>query len=468
MTKRGKIIEGITIRDYAAEARCVARVDDLVLFVEYTAPGDVVDVRITRHKKSYLEARPVKFHSYSERRSDPFCSHFGECGGCKWQHVSYNDQLTFKRQQVIDQFERLGKFIFPEVEPTIGSSSSRYYRNKLDFTFSDRRWLTFEEINNGGDLDRNGLGFHKPGQFDKVLDIEQCYLQPEPSNKIRTGIKKFSLENNIPFYNLVDHTGFLRNLIIRTSNTGGVMVILQVASELPEFINLAMEYLKNTFQEITSLNYVVNPKGNETFFDLEVINYYGDPYIIEEMEGLEFRIGPKSFYQTNSQQAYQLYKTARDFAQLKNTDIVYDLYTGTGTIANFIAGQVNTVIGIDNIEEAIKDAVVNAETNGIDNVRFIPGDMKNTFTAEFVEKNGHPDVIITDPPRAGMHSNVVETLLDLSPGRIVYISCNPATQARDIGILAGMYEVKKVQPLDMFPHTHHIENIVLLERTENE
>jgi 23S rRNA (uracil1939-C5)-methyltransferase len=465
---RGKIIEEITIEDYAAEARCVTRIDDLVIFVENTAPGDVVDVRITRNKKSYLEARPVKFHSFSERRVEPFCSHYGECGGCKWQHVSYDEQLAFKRQQVIDQFERLGKFPFPKVETAIGSPDPMYYRNKLEFTFSDKRWLTSEEISRGGDLDRNGLGFHKPGQFDKVLDIEQCYLQPEPSNKIRTGLKKFAIDNNIPFYSLVDHTGLLRNLIIRTSNTGGVMVVLQVTKDQLENIHQVMDFLQNTYPEITSLNYVVNAKGNETFFDLDVVNYSGDPYIIEEMEDLQFRIGPKSFFQTNSQQAYQLYRTARDFARLKETDVVYDLYTGTGTIANFIAGKVHTVIGIDVVDAAIRDARINAEINGIENVRFIAGDMKDLFTPDFAEDYGSPDVIITDPPRAGMHADVVETLIKLKPGRIVYVSCNPATQARDIGMMVDMYEVKKVQPFDMFPHTHHIENITLLERKENE
>jgi len=464
MSIRGKIIEKVTVENYAAEARCIARVDDLVIFVEHSAPGDVVDLKITRKKKNYLEGRPVVYHNYSDKRVTPFCSHFGECGGCKWQHVSYEDQLAFKRQQVLDQFERLGKFPFPEVRQTLRSAESRYYRNKLEFTFSDRRWLTSEEINGGIELDRNGLGFHKPGQFDKVLDIAECYLQPEPSNAIRSGVKQFALENNIPFYNLVEHTGLLRNLIIRTSNTGGVMVIVQVAEDSQEFIKPLMEYLKDTFREITSLNYVVNPKNNETFFDLNVTNYAGDPYIIEEMEGLKFRIGPKSFFQTNSDQAKELYTLTREFADLRETDIVYDLYSGTGTIANFIAGKVSKVVGIESVEDAVKDARTNAGLNGISNVHFVAGDMKNVFTTEFVTENGHPDVVITDPPRAGMHADVTETLLKLHPDRIVYISCNPSTQARDISLLAGDYDVKIVQPIDMFPHTHHIENITLLER----
>ena len=464
MTKNRKIFERVIIEDFASEARCISRVDGKVLFTEFTAPGDVVDLKITRNKKTYFEAIPVKFHAYGKNRVKPFCIHFGECGGCKWQHIPYQDQLDFKRRQVIDQFERIGKFPFPAVNNTLGSSETQYYRNKLEFTFSDRRWLTQEEIEMGKNLDRNGLGFHRASQFDKIIDIEECFLQPDPSNRIRQELKFFARKENIPFYNLLEHTGFLRNLIIRTSNTGDVMVILQVAYTDKPLIEKSMNFLRNNFKEITSLNYVVNAKRNETFFDLEVINVHGDPFIIEEIEGLKFRIGPKSFFQTNSRQVYELLKIVRESGKLNKSHIVYDLYSGTGTIAIFISEQVKRVIGIESVEAAVKDARMNAEINGIVNTAFETGDIKDLITKEFVEVNGNPDIIITDPPRAGMHSEVVSAILRLAPVRIVYVSCNPATQARDISLLSKDYKVKIVQPVDMFPHTHHIENVVMLEK----
>lgn len=467
---KNKVIERVSIENVAAEGKCVARIDDKVVFVEGVAPGDVVDIRIVRKKKSFLEAVPTQFHSYSEKRTDPFCQHFGTCGGCKWQHLPYDLQLNYKTQQVTDNLERIAKVPLPAIADILPSANTQYYRNKLEYTFSNKRWLTKEEISNSGDLERNGLGFHIPKRFDKILDIDHCYLQPDPSNDIRLKLKAFAIENDIPFFDLITQTGFLRNLIIRTSSTGQVMILLQVAQPDEGLIEKCMSFLKSSFPETASLNYVVNTKKNETFHDLEIVNYAGKPFIEEQMpidkgspEKLTFRVGPKSFYQTNSFQAYELYQIARDFAQLSGSELVYDLYTGTGTIANFVAAKAKKVIGLEYVEAAIEDAKVNSEINGISNTDFYAGDIKDLLNDAFLSKHGKPDVVITDPPRAGMHEDVVKMLLKAAPQKIVYVSCNPATQARDVALLDEKYTVKAVQPVDMFPHTHHVENVVLLE-----
>lgn len=457
-----KILEQVHIDGIAAEGKCVASVDEQVLFVEKVAPGDVVDVRITRKKPSFMEGTPVKFHSYSKDRVEPFCQHFGTCGGCKWQHIPYDLQLKYKHQQVVDNLERIAKVELPEISPILGSADTQFYRNKLDYTFSNWRWLTRQEIESGEDVDRRGLGFHMPGSFDKVLDIEKCFHQPDPSNDIRNAVRKFCLENDIPFYDLVKKTGLLRNLIIRNSVLGEWMVIVQFAYEDDDNQRL-LEFLKNAFPQITSLQYVINGKPNETFHDLEVKVYHGQAYITEEMEGIQFRVGPKSFYQTNAKQAYALYKVAREYAGLTGKEVVYDLYTGTGTIANFVASQAKQVIGIEYVEAAIEDAKVNSEINGIENTSFYAGDMKGLLNDDFMEQHERPDVIITDPPRAGMHQDVVNMLLKIEAQKIVYVSCNPATQARDIALLDEKYKVTRVQPVDMFPQTHHVECVCLLE-----
>ncbi|MDO7876265.1 23S rRNA (uracil(1939)-C(5))-methyltransferase RlmD [Hymenobacter sp. ASUV-10] len=453
----------VEIQDMVAEGKCLVRVGNLVIFVSQVAPGDVVDLRVTKSKKSFLEAVPVKFHKYSELRVEPFCQHFGTCGGCKWQHLGYDTQLKYKQQQVVDTLERIGKVELPEIPYILSSPQRTYYRNKLEYTFSFNGWLTNEQIQSGEDYDRRVLGFHTPARFDKIIDVQHCHLQPEPSNEIRLFIRDYGRQQNLRFGNIVKQTGNLRNLIIRTAqSTGQIMVLLQCY--LPHHsIEPLLDAVYEKFPQITSLNYVLNNKGNETFHDLEIVNYKGLPYIEEEMEGLRFRIGPKSFYQTNSEGAYNLYKVARDFAQLQGTELVYDLYTGTGTIAHFVARQAAKVIGVEYVEQAVADARLNAEVNNITNTEFFAGDMKDILTAAFTARHGHPDLIITDPPRAGMHPDVVQRLLELRCPRIVYISCNPATQARDLEMLDSAYKVTKVQPVDMFPHTHHVENVVLLE-----
>lgn len=472
MRKKNKILQEVEIGPVATEGKCVARHEGMVIFVEKVAPGDVVDIRLTKKKKNFAEATPITFHEYSKARQDPFCSHFGTCGGCKWQHLDYNEQLNYKRQQVIDQLERIGGFEFPEVKPALPSDATTYYRNKLEFTFSDKRWLTNEEIKSDDEFDRRGVGFHIPGRFDKVLDIKHCYLQADPSNEIRLEIKNIAREKGYTYFNLLDQYGFLRNVIIRTASTGQVMVILQVAEPDIEAIHYILDRLDQKF-DLTSLNYIVNQKKNETYFDQEVVNYKGKPYIEEQMQKpdgsgiLTFRIGPKSFYQTNSAQAEKLYYTAWEFANLKGDELVFDLYTGTGTIASYIAGDAKKVIGIEYIEDAVKDARVNAEFNKIQNVDFFAGDMKDLLTEEFFAVHGKPEVVITDPPRAGMHNDVCEALLAAEPDKIVYVSCNPATQARDAALLAEKYEVLEVQPVDMFPHTHHVENVMLFKLKEN-
>jgi 23S rRNA (uracil1939-C5)-methyltransferase len=459
---KNKIITEVAIERIASEGKCIGHHDGKVVFVGNVAPGDIVDVRITKGKSSFMEGEAVHFHQYSKDRVEPFCAHFGTCGGCKWQHINYDLQKTYKRQQVVDQFERIAKVPIPEVLPILGSANTRYYRNKLDFTFSNKKWLTIEQIRSGKEFERNALGFHIPKMFDKIIDIDHCYLQGGPSNDVRNSLREFALQNRLSFYDIRNQVGLLRNLIIRTTSTGQTMVIVQFGEDDAENIQLVMQFMKSKFPEITSLLYVINTKGNETFHDLELITFAGLPYIEEEMEGLKFRIGPKSFYQTNSDQAYELYKVARDFAELKGDEVVYDLYTGTGTIANFVAKQAKQVIGVEYVEAAIEDAKLNSEINGITNTQFYAGDMKDVLNEEFIAQHAAPDVIITDPPRAGMHEDVVKMLLRLAAPTIVYVSCNPATQARDVALLAEKYQVERIQPVDMFPQTYHVENVVRL------
>ena len=466
MGMKNKLFENVLIETVAAEGKCIARIDGQAVFVGGVAPDDVVDLKIIRKKKSYLEGKAVKFHEYSKQRTEPFCEHFGLCGGCKWQHLSYQHQVAAKRQQIIDNFERIGKFNFPEINPIITSEDTKFYRNKLEFTFSNKRWLSHEEVKSEVIIDRSGLGFHIPKQFDKIVDIKNCYLQKEPSNEIRNAIRDFAISNQLSFYNISEFRGLLRNLVIRTSSTGQLMVILQFGEKDQEGTNRIMEFILKTFPQIDSLYYVINLKKNETFHDQELILYAGKPFIEEKIGELIFKIGPKSFFQTNTEQAQKLYAKAIEMAKLQGDEIVYDLYTGTGTIANYVAKNVHKVVGIEKIKEAIDDARENANLNNISNCSFIAGDIKDTLTKEFIEQNGNPDVIITDPPRAGMHIDVVETILQAKPNRIIYISCNPATQARDLARLTDEYEIEEIQPFDMFPHTHHLENIASLKRNE--
>ena len=474
MARKKKVLplfEEVKITGVAAEGKALARVEDLVVFVPYVVPGDVVDLQVKRKKHSYAEAEAVKFHEYSAERSEPFCKHYGVCGGCKWQCLAYEHQLKYKQQQVVDALTRIGKVELPEVMPILGSEKTREYRNKLEFTFSNKRWLTWEEVEQDVKYDNmNALGFHIPGAFDKVLDIQECALMQGLNNRLRNGIREFANNEGIPFYDLRSHSGVLRSMMLRTSTTGEVMLLLQARVESDGdkvCLEKTLQYVAENFPEVTSLLYVVNNKCNDTFGDLEVVTYKGTDVIYEEMEGLRFKVGPKSFYQTNSEQAYNLYKVARDFAALTGEEVVYDLYTGTGTIANFVASKAKKVVGIEYVEDAIIDARVNAELNGFDNLAFFAGDMKDILTRDFINEHGRPDVIITDPPRAGMHTDVVDTILFAAPKRIVYVSCNPATQARDLQLLDVDYKVVAVQSVDMFPHTHHVENVVLLERRDN-
>ena len=466
------LLEKITITDVAAEGKALAKVNDLVVFVPYVVPGDVVDLQLKRKKNKYAEAVAVKFHEYSPQRAQPFCQHYGVCGGCKWQCLSYADQIKYKQKQVTDNLTRIGKVELPEISPILGSEKTEFYRNKLEFTFSDKRWLTEEEVKADVKYDQmNAVGFHIPGAFDKVLAIDKCWLQDDISNQIRNAIRDYAYEHNYAFYNIRNHEGLLRNLMIRTSSTGELMVLLQVRVSCDKDLVQTKEllaYVADQFPQITSLLYVVNNKQNDTINDLDVQVFKGNDHIFEEMEGLRFKVGPKSFYQTNSEQAYNLYKVARDFAGLTGEELVYDLYTGTGTIANFVSRQAKKVIGIEYVPEAIEDAKVNSAINGIDNTLFYAGDMKDMLTQDFINEHGRPDVIITDPPRAGMHNDVIDVILFAEPKRIVYVSCNPATQARDLSLLDAKYKVIKVQPVDMFPHTHHVENVVLLEKREEQ
>ncbi len=459
---KNKVIKNLKIEKIASEGKCLGYHEEKVVFVTGVAPGDEIDARVTKGRGSFMEAVPVAFHTYSKDRVEPFCDHFGTCGGCKWQHINYELQKEYKQQQVIDQLERIAKVELPEISPILGSEQTQYYRNKLDFTFSNKKWLTLEQIQSGEEFERNALGFHIPRMFDKIVDVDHCYLQGGLSNDIRNSLRTFALENKLSFYDIRAQKGLLRNLIIRTTSTDQTMVIVQFGELDQESIKIVMDFLKGKFTDITSLLYVINTKGNETFHDLELITYHGLPYIEEEMEGLKFRIGPKSFYQTNSLQAYELYKVARDFAALTGDEVVYDLYTGTGTIANFVAKQAKEVIGVEYVEAAIEDAKINSEINSIDNTLFYAGDMKEILNEDFISNHSAPDVIITDPPRAGMDEKVVQMLLRLEAPTIVYVSCNPATQARDLALLDEKYKVDRVQPVDMFPQTYHVENVVRL------
>lgn len=461
-------MEKVTITDVAAEGKAVAKVNELVVFVPYVVPGDVVDLQVKRKKNHYAEAVAVKFYEKSPLRVEPFCSHFGVCGGCKWQCLSYEEQLKYKQKQVFDNLTRIGKVELPEFRPILGSEKTRFYRNKLEFTFSNKRWLTEEEVKQDVKYDQmNAVGFHIPGAFDKVLAIDKCWLQDDISNQIRNAVRDYAYAHNFPFFDLRSQEGLLRNIMIRTSSTGELMVVLQckvTGDDGRRKMEKILQFMADKFPQITSLMYVINNKCNDTIGDLDVEVFKGNDHIFEEMEGLRFKVGPKSFYQTNSEQAYNLYKVAREFAGLTGNELVYDLYTGTGTIANFVARQARKVVGIEYVPEAIEDAKVNSALNGIDNTLFYAGDMKDILTNDFIAEHGRPDVIITDPPRAGMHNDVIDVILAAEPKRIVYVSCNPATQARDLQLLDGKYKVTAVQPVDMFPHTHHVENVVRLDR----
>ncbi len=459
------VVENVEITGVAAEGKSIARVDDMVVFIPYGAPGDVVNIKLDKKKRSYAEAHIVDMVKPSPDRVTPACEHFGVCGGCKWQHIPYESQLRYKRDQVVDALTRIAKVEIPEVNPTLGSKETFCYRNKLEYTFSCKCWITFEDLRSGREIaNRNALGFHIPGAFDKVLDIKKCWLQDDLSNRIRLFVRQYALAKGYEFYDIKAQQGLMRTLMVRIASTGEVMLIVVFARPEQEKIDDLMGAIAAEFPEITSLLYVVNQKVNDTIADQEVITYRGRDYINEEMEGLQFRIGPKSFYQTNSLQAYELYKVARRMACLKPDDLVYDLYTGTGTIANFVARQVKKVVGIEYVPEAIADAKLNSEVNGIDNTIFFAGDMKDVLTDGFIEEHGRPDVMIIDPPRAGMHEDVVNVILNARPERIVYVSCNPATQARDLALMDSLYRVEEVQPVDMFPHTHHVENVVRMTR----
>ena len=459
------LLEGLEITTLAAEGKAMGRWNDQVVFVPMTVPGDVVDVQIRVKRRRFMEGYVVRYVRKSPLRAEPFCEHFGVCGGCKWQNLPYEEQLRFKTEQVREQLTRIGKIELPEIAPCLASARTQYYRNKLEFTFADRRFLTYEEIASGVELDAApAAGFHIPGMFDKVLDIRKCWLQNEPSNAIRLETKRFCLEHGYTFHNARTHEGLMRNLIVRTASTGEVMAIVVFGADDRARIEALLDHLAERFPEITSLFYVVNEKWNDSTGDLDPVLYRGKDHIVERMEGLQFKVGPKSFYQTNSEQAYDLYKVARDFAALEPDDVLYDLYTGTGTIANFCAARCRRVVGIDYVPEAIEDAKANSQLNGIGNTAFYAGDMKEVLSDDFVAANGRPDAVILDPPRAGVDEAVLDVLLRAAPERIVYVSCNPATQARDLALLDGAYRVAAVQPVDMFPHTHHVENVVKLVR----
>jgi 23S rRNA (uracil1939-C5)-methyltransferase len=461
------LLEKIRIADIGAEGNALARVDNLVVFVPMLIPGDLVDIKVIKKRKKYMEGRVVKFHEYSPYRIEPRCAHFGVCGGCKWQHLPYHLQLQFKEKQVRDNLTRIGKIDLPEIKPIIGSSEVFMYRNKLEFTFSDKRWLTKEEVGSDTRFEKeDALGFHIPGLFDKVLDISECHLQPEPSNAIRNSVRQYAVKNNLAFFDLREQKGFLRNLIIRNSLEGKVMVIVVFFYDDLEKRNALLDFLASEFPQISSLMFVINSKKNDSLNDQDPILFKGEDHLVEEMDGLKFRIGPKSFYQTNTRQAIELYRTAKAFAGLTGSETVYDLYSGTGTISNYVAVDACKVIGIEYVNEAVEDAVINSEINNISNTQFFAGDMKDVLSEAFFSLNGKPDVIITDPPRAGMHEDVIKIIDSAAAPKIVYISCNPSTQSRDIQLLSNNYYVESVQPVDMFPHTHHVENVVLLKRRE--
>ncbi len=461
------LIENVEISGIAAEGKAIAKVDDMVVFIPFVVPGDVIDLQLTRKKNKYAEGKPARFIKYSPDRVKAFCEHFGICGGCKWQILPYEEQLKYKQQQVFDNLTRIGKIDIPEMMPILGSDKTQFYRNKLEFTFSNKKWLTQEQIESGisfDDINMNAVGFHIPGCFDKVLDIHKCWLQDDISNRIRNFVRQYCFDKGYTFFDLRNRGGLMRTLIVRTSTTGELMLIVVFYDDDKEKQEDVLNAIDREFPQITSLLYIVNQKANDTITDQEVLVWRGNDFIYEEMEGLKYKIGPKSFYQTNSEQAYNLYKITREFAGLTGSELVYDLYTGTGTIANFVARQAKKVIGIEYVEDAIEDAKVNSSINAIDNTLFYAGDMKDILTQDFINEHGRPDVIITDPPRAGMHDDVINTILFAEPNRIVYVSCNPATQARDLSLLDAKYKVEKVRPVDMFPHTHHVENVVLLSK----
>jgi 23S rRNA (uracil1939-C5)-methyltransferase len=457
--------ENVRISDIGAEGKAIARIDGMVIFAPHVIPGDVVNLQVTRKRKNYAEARVVALVEASPDRSEPFCTHFGACGGCKWQYLPYEKQLYYKQKQVVDQLTRIGHLQLPDIQPILASKKNTFYRNKLEFSFSNARWLSPEEISSKEEIAQSdALGFHIPGLFDKIVDIRQCWLQPEPSNEVRNFVRDYALAHGLRFFDIRNQNGFLRNMIVRTASSGENMLILSFFHEDRENREALLEAISLRFPEFTSLMYVINSKANDTLGDQEVLTYKGRGYIFEEMEGLRFKVGPKSFYQTNSEQALELYKVVRRFASLTGKETVYDLYTGTGTIANFVAAGAKKIVGIDYVPEAIADAQENASLNQIRHADFFAGDMKDVLTDPFFNQQGKPDVIITDPPRAGMHENVIGTILRAAPERIVYVSCNPATQARDLSVMSEHYRITDVQPVDMFPHTHHVENVVRLVR----
>ncbi len=456
----------VEVIDAGAKGNSVAKAPNgKIIFLNNAVPGDVVDIQTFKKRKGYYEGKAIHFHKYSEHRETPACVHFGTCGGCKWQHMKYDQQLFFKQKEVTNNLVRIGKVELPEVTPILGCDTPYFYRNKMEFSFSNNRWLSLEEINANATIDnRNALGFHIPGMWDKILDIDKCWLQADPSNDIRNRLKAYAIEQQIPFFDPKQQSGVLRTLMIRTTSTGEIMVVVQFFAATKEQIESILQFLKETFPQITSLQYVINAKGNDTIYDQDVICYHGQNFIVEEMEDLQFKINAKSFYQTNSKQAYNLYKITRDFANLSGNELVYDLYTGTGTIAQFVAKKAKKVIGVEAVPDAIKAAKDNAKHNKIDNTDFFVGDMKSVFNSEFITTHGQPDVIITDPPRDGMHKDVVQQILNILPEKIVYVSCNSATQARDLAMMDLDYKITKTQAVDMFPQTHHVENVVLLEK----
>ncbi|MFG6686136.1 23S rRNA (uracil(1939)-C(5))-methyltransferase RlmD [Mariniflexile sp. HNIBRBA6329] len=468
MSKRTKkqAFTNVEVLDAGAKGKTIAKAPDgKVIFLSNTVPGDVVDVQTFKARKAYYEAKATVFHKLSDKRTTPACEHFGVCGGCKWQDMGYEHQLYYKQKEVTNNLTRIGHIELPEITPILGSANQYFYRNKMEFSFSDSRWLTLEEVQSDADLgDRNALGFHIPGMWDKILDIKKCHLQADPSNAIRNAVKQFALDNNFEFFNTRNQTGLLRTMMIRTSTTGDVMVVIQFYKEDKSKRVMLLDFLAETFPQITSLQYIINEKANDTIYDQEVICYKGEDHIFEEMEGLKFKINAKSFYQTNSDQAFELYKITRNFAGLTGDELVYDLYTGTGTIAQFVAKQAKKVIGVEAVPDAITAAKENAQLNNINNVEFFVGDMKHVFNNAFIAAHGQPDVIITDPPRDGMHKDVVQQILNIAPKKVVYVSCNSATQARDLELMDTMYKVTKTQAVDMFPQTFHVENVVLLEK----
>ena len=463
---RKQIFTNVEVIDAAARGKTVAKAPDgRVIFLPNAVPGDIVDVQTFKKRKAYFEGKATVFHKLSDKRTTPECQHFGVCGGCKWQDMGYEHQLFYKQKEVTNNLTRIGHLDLPEVTPILGSAEQYFYRNKMEFSFSDSRWLTLEEVQSDQDLgDRNALGFHIPGMWDKILDIKKCHLQANPSNAIRNAVKDFAIKNNLEFFNTRNQTGLLRTMMIRTSSTSDIMVVIQFFKEDKAKRELLLDYVAETFPEITSLQYIINEKANDTIYDQDVICYKGEDHIFEEMEGLTFKINAKSFYQTNSNQAFELYKLTRDFADLKGDELVYDLYTGTGTIAQFVSKKAKKVVGVEAVPDAISAAKENAERNNITNCEFFVGDMKNVFNQEFINTHGQPDVIITDPPRDGMHKDVVQQILNIAPKKVVYVSCNSATQARDLALMKAQYVITKVQAVDMFPQTHHVENIVLLEK----